>query len=108
RTIVVVQRGAAPGKELQWPRRGHRDAPDCRLRQSPAPGSAVARGDFRWPRARPAADEKARAVGGQAKTEHQQAASRAQGLPVPSARQDDSPGSAPPATVGNRATAEWW
>ena len=34
---------------------------------------------------------KARAVGGQAEAEHQQAASRAQGLPVPSARQDDRP-----------------
>src|SRR5712671_7636258 len=43
------------------------------------------------PPACPAADEEARAVGGQAKTEHQQAASRAQGLPVPSARQDDRP-----------------
>src|SRR5277367_4325114 len=55
------------------------------LRQPPAPGGALARGDFGWPAARPAADEKARAVGGQAKTEHQQAASRAQGLPVPNA-----------------------
>src|SRR5689334_22348541 len=57
--------------------------------QPPAPGGAVAGGDFGWPPAGPAADEEARAVGGQAKTEHQQAASRAQGLPVPSARQDD-------------------
>ena len=32
------------------------------------------------------------AVGGQAKAEHQQAAPRAQGLPVPSAWQDDRPG----------------
>src|SRR5437660_3937100 len=45
------------------------------LRQPPAPGGAVARGDFGWPPARPAADEKARAVGGQAEAEHQQAAS---------------------------------
>src|SRR4051812_20646106 len=37
----------------------------------------------------PAADEEARVMGGQVKTEHQQAASRAQGLPIPSARQDD-------------------
>ena len=35
------------------------------LRQPPAPGGAVARGDFDGPPARPAADEKARAVGGQ-------------------------------------------
>src|SRR3954470_14151084 len=61
------------------------------LRQPPAPGGAVARWDFGWPPASPAADEEARAVGGQAETEHQQAASRAQGLPVPSARQDDRP-----------------
>jgi hypothetical protein len=39
----------------------------------------------------PAADAKARAVGGQAEAEHQQAASRAQGLSVSSARQDDRP-----------------
>src|SRR5947208_1794872 len=61
------------------------------LRQPPAAGRAVAGGDFGWPPARPAADEKARAVGGQAEAEHQQAASRAQGLPIPSARQDDRP-----------------
>src|SRR5436190_2659328 len=61
------------------------------LRQPPATSGAVARGDFGWPPARPAADEKARAVGGQAEAEHQQAASRAQGVPVPSARQDDRP-----------------
>jgi putative transposase len=36
-------------------------------------------------------------VGGQAKAEHQQAASRAQGLPVPSARQDDRPAKPKPA-----------
>src|SRR5258706_288084 len=45
----------------------------------------------------PAADAKARAVGGQAEAEHQQAASRAQGLPVPSARQDDRPAKPKPA-----------
>src|SRR5271154_1654433 len=67
------------------------------LRQSPDPGGAVARGDFGWPPARPAADEKARAVGSQAEAEHQQAASRAQGLPVPSARQDDRPAEPEPA-----------
>src|SRR6266436_8468684 len=67
------------------------------LRQPPAPGGALARGDFGWPPARPAADEKARAVGGQAEAEHQQAASQAQGLPVPSARQDDRPGEPEPA-----------
>ena len=57
------------------------------LRQPAAAGGAVARGD----------DAKARAVGGQAEAEHQQAASRAQGLPVPSARQDDRPGEPKPA-----------
>src|SRR6202023_2725351 len=61
------------------------------LRQPPAAGGAVARGDSGGPPARPAADAEARAVGGQAEAEHQQAASRAQGLPVPSARQDDRP-----------------
>jgi hypothetical protein len=39
----------------------------------------------------PAADAKARAVGGQAEAEHQQAASRAQGLSVSSAWQGDRP-----------------
>src|SRR6267154_5907284 len=63
-----------------------------RLRQPPAPGGAVARGDLGWPPARPAADEKARAVGGQTEAEYQQAASRAQGLPLPSARQDNRSG----------------
>src|SRR5580704_5196052 len=62
------------------------------LRQPPAPGGAVARGDFDGPPARPAADEKARAVGGQTEAEYQQAASRAQGLPIPPARQDNRPG----------------
>src|ERR1700732_328665 len=38
-----------------------------------------------------AADAEARAVGSQAEAEHQQAASRAQGLSVPSARQSDRP-----------------
>src|SRR5712672_3791793 len=61
------------------------------LRQPPAPGGAVARGDFDGPPARPAADEKARAVGGQTEAEYQQAASRAQGLPIPPARQDNRP-----------------
>src|ERR1700750_238232 len=63
-----------------------------RLREPPAPGGAVARGAFEGPPARPAADEKARAVGGQTEAEYQQAASRAQGLPVPPARQDNRPG----------------
>src|ERR1700751_1048697 len=62
------------------------------LRQPPAPGGAVARGDLDGPPARPAADEKARAVGGQTEAEYQQAASRAQGLPIPPARQDNRPG----------------
>ena len=52
---------------------------------------SVARGDSGRPPARPAADEKARAVGGQAEAEHQQAASRAPGLPVSSARQNNRP-----------------
>src|SRR6202045_4007408 len=68
-----------------------------RLRQPSAPGGALATGDFGWPRARPAADAEARAVGGQAEAEHQQAASRAQGLSIPSARQDDRPGEPEPA-----------
>src|SRR5258706_16323701 len=67
------------------------------LRQPPAAGGAVAGGGFSWPPARAAADAEARAVGGQAKAEHQQAASRAQGLPVPSARQDDRPAKPKPA-----------
>src|SRR6202040_121491 len=67
------------------------------LRQPPAPGGAVAGGGFSWPPTHPAADAKARAVGGQAEAEHQQAASRAQGLPVPSARQDDRPAKPKPA-----------
>src|SRR3954447_15687422 len=62
------------------------------LRQPPAPGGAVARGNFDRPPTRPAANEKARAVGGQTEAEYQQAASRAQGLPIPSARQDNRPG----------------
>ena len=53
--------------------------------------------DLGWPAARPAADAQARAVGGQAEAKHQQAASRAQGLSVPSARQDDRPGEPEPA-----------
>src|SRR6266480_3971294 len=47
---------------------------------------------FRLPPARPAADAEARAMGGQAEAEHQQAASRAQGLSLPSAREDDRRG----------------
>ena len=35
---------------------------------------------------------KARAVGGQTEAKYQQAASRAQGLPIPPARQDNRPG----------------
>src|ERR1700719_1860686 len=66
------------------------------LRQPPAPGGAVAGGGFSWPPARPA-DEKARAVGGQTEAEYQQAASRAQGLPIPPARQDNRPGEPKPA-----------
>src|SRR5277367_3282605 len=66
--------------------------PPSRLRQPPAPGGALTRGDLGWPPARPAADAQARAVGGPAEAEHQQAASRAQGLPVSSARRDDRPG----------------
>src|ERR1700739_821141 len=50
------------------------------LRQPPAPGGAVAREDFDGPPARPAADEKARAVGGQTEAEYQQAATRAPGF----------------------------
>src|ERR1700720_1627024 len=59
------------------------------LRPPPAAGGAVAGGGFSWPPTRPAADAQARAMGGQAEAEHQQAASRAPGLPVPSARQND-------------------
>src|SRR6185312_9630564 len=62
------------------------------LRQPSAPGGAVTGGDLGRPPTRAAADAKARAVGRQAEAEHQQAASRAQGLPLPSARQDDRPG----------------
>ena len=67
-------------------------AEELELLKPPAPGGAVARGDFDGPPARPAADEKARAVGGQTEAEYQQAASRAQGLPIPPARQDNRPG----------------
>src|SRR5437763_16901747 len=62
------------------------------LRQPPAPGGAVARGDFDGPPARPAADEKARAVGGEAEAEYQQAAYRAQGIPRHPAMKDNSQG----------------
>ena len=44
---------------------------------------------FGWPPPRPAADAQARAVGGPTEAEHQQAAPRAPGLPVPPAQQDD-------------------
>src|SRR5712671_5101450 len=67
------------------------------LWQPPASGGAVARGNFDRPPTRPAADEEAQAMGGQAEAQHQQAASRAQGLPIPSARQDDRPGESEPA-----------
>src|SRR5215510_8475716 len=67
------------------------------LRQSPASGGAVARGDFDRPSTCPAADEEARAMGGQAEAQHQQAAPRAQGLPIPSARQDHRPAEPEPA-----------
>src|SRR5438045_8595492 len=56
------------------------------LRQPPAPGGAVARGDFDGPPARPAADEIARAVGGQTVAGYQQAAFRAEGRPITPAR----------------------
>src|SRR4029077_14964300 len=67
------------------------------LRQLPAAGRAVAGGGFSGPATRPAADEETRAVGCQAEAEHQQAASRAQGLPIPSARQDNRPAEPKPA-----------
>src|SRR6201995_421502 len=67
------------------------------LRQPPAAGDAVAGGDFGRPPARPAADAAARAVGGPAEAGHQQAASRAQGLSVPSARQNVRPAEPKPA-----------
>src|SRR6185295_18437637 len=67
------------------------------LRQPPAAGRAVAGEGFSGPATRPAADEETRAVGGQAEAKHQQAASRAQGLPVPSARQNDRPAEPEPA-----------
>src|SRR5258708_10300627 len=60
-----------------------------RLWQPTAAGDAIAGGGFSWPPTRPAADAETRAVGGQAEAEHQQAAARAQRLPVPSAWQDD-------------------
>src|SRR6476660_2690710 len=59
------------------------------LRQPPAAGRAFAGWDFDRPPTRAAADAEARAVGSQAEAEHQQAASRAQDLSVPSARQND-------------------
>ena len=53
--------------------------------------AAFAGWDFDRPPTRAAADAEARAVGSQAEAEHQQAASRAQGLSVPSAQQNDRP-----------------
>src|SRR5689334_14139165 len=67
------------------------------LRQPSAPGGAVTGEDLGRPPTRAAADEETRAVGGQAEAEHQQAASRAQGLSVPSARQNDRPAEPGPA-----------
>ena len=67
--------------------------------QSAAASGAVARGDFRWAPAHPAADAQTGAVRDQTEAQHQQAASRAQDLSLPTARQDDrstEPG------VGNR------
>ena len=54
-------------------------------------------GDFHRPPTRRAAEEDARAMGGQAEAEHHRAASRAQSLPVPSARQVDRPAKPEPA-----------
>ena len=61
------------------------------LRQPPAAGGAVAGGCFNWPPTGSATVAKARAVGGRAEAEHQQAASRARGLSVPSAWKNDRP-----------------
>src|SRR6201984_3031021 len=74
------------------------------LRQPPAAGCAFAGWGFGRPPTRAAADAQARAVGSQAEAKHQQAASRAQGLSVPSARQNDRPGEPEPAL----ATAGVW
>src|SRR5271165_7104954 len=52
---------------------------------------AVARGDFCRASAHPTADAQAGSFRHQAEAEHQQAASRAQDLPLPAARQDDRP-----------------
>ena len=56
-----------------------------------AAGRAFAGWGFGRSPTRAAADAEARAVGSQAEAKHQQAASRAQGLSVPSARQNDRP-----------------
>src|SRR6516225_4353916 len=69
--------------------------------QPPAASGAPAGRGSGWPSAYSAADAEAWSVGGQAEAEHQQAESRAQGLSVPSARQDDRP--AEPG-VGDRHT----
>src|ERR1700678_971348 len=54
-----------------------------------AASNAVARGDFRWAPTHPTADAQTGAIGGQAEAQHQQAAPRAQSLPIPAGRQDD-------------------
>src|SRR5947209_907425 len=93
RSIFYYRPRPESAEELELLKRLDRIFTDCPVYGSrPAPGGAVARGDFDGPPARPAADEKARAVGGQTETEYQQAASRAQGLPIPPARQDNRPG----------------
>ena len=78
-------------EELEVLERFDRIFTDIRSTAAAGCSGAVARGDFGWPSARPAADAEARAVGGPAEAEHQQAASRAPGLSVPSARQNDRP-----------------
>src|ERR1700747_1589269 len=67
------------------------------LRQPPAAGCAFAGWGFGRPPTRAAADAQARAVGSQAEAKHQQAASRAPGLSLPSARQNDRPAEPKPA-----------
>src|ERR1700747_1894343 len=75
------------------------------LRQPPAAGRAFAGWDFGRPPTRAAADAEARAVGCQTEAEHQQAASRAQGLSLPSARQNDRPAEPKPALAKARVWA---
>src|SRR5947209_11485829 len=74
-----------------WVAQAERNDTKSGQSQPPASSGAVARRDFDRPPTRPAADEEARAMGGQAEAQNQQAASRAQGLPIPSAPQDDRP-----------------